>query len=299
MKSKYIFLLMLLFSLFSSCSSVEFGQLIGQPANDGGAVEQIELKYPVVLVHGIALYDKTNLLEIWGRIPKTLTDRGIQVFHGGTEGWSDYEANALILKETIEKILKETGKEKVNIIAHSKGGLDSRYLIWKYNFGDKIASLTTICTPHHGAEVADLIYNQELVDKEMMIKALALFGEIDSNISPIIYEVNYQLTTTYMEEFNKKVIMDNRVYCQSLYTTMRNVYDDMLFRYTYKYIKGISGANDGLVSEVSARWGDNISKINNGISHREIIDFMEKINPGKNIPAIYVGIVKGLSEKGF
>jgi triacylglycerol lipase len=193
----------------------------------------------------------------------------------------------------------ETGKEKVNIIAHSKGGLDSRYLIWKYNFGDKIASLTTICTPHHGAEVADLIYNQEVVDKEMIIKALAIFGEIDSDISPIIYKVNYQLTTTYMKEFNEKVIMDSRVYCQSLYTTMRSASDDVLFRYTYRYIKGISGANDGLVSEVSARWGDNTSKIYNGVSHREIIDFMEKINPRNDIPAIYVGIVKGLRDKGF
>lgn len=304
MKIKYSYLSIIAgiaVMLFFSCSSVEFGQLVnfGQPANDGNTTEQILLKYPVVLVHGIALYDKTKLLEIWGRIPQTLTDRGIQVFHGNTEGWSDYESNALILKETIEKILLETGKEKVNIIAHSKGGLDSRYLIWKYNFGDKIASLTTICTPHHGAEVADLIYNQKLIDKEMIIKALAVFGEIDSNITPIIYKVNYELTTEHMKEFNEKVIMDNRVYCQSLYTTMRGVSDDMLFRYTYKYIKNISGANDGLVSELSARWGDNSSKIHDGISHREIIDFMEKINPRNDIPGIYVGIVKGLKEKGF
>jgi triacylglycerol lipase len=293
MKIKYIFLLMLV--LLSSCSSAKFGQT----ANDGGAVEQIELKYPVVLVHGVALYDKMNFLEIWGRIPQTLTDRGIQVFHGNTEGWRDYESNALILKETIEKILLETGKEKVNIIAHSKGGLDSRYLLWKYDLGDKVASLTTISTPHHGTEVADLIYNQQLIDKEMIIKALALFGEIDSNINPIVYEIAHQLTTTYMKEFNEKVIMDNRVYFQNLYTTMRRASDDELFRYTYQYIKGISGANDGLVSEVSAKWGDNSTKIRDGISHRELIDILEKISPVKNIPAIYVEIVKGLRDKGF
>jgi len=285
--------------LFSSCLSIEFGQPVGQTTNDEGVIEQIDLKYPVVLVHGIALYDKTDFLDIWGRIPKTLTDRGIQVFHGNTEGWSDYEANSLILKETIEKILLETGKKKVNIIAHSKGGLDSRYLIWKYNFGDKVASLTTICTPHHGAEVADLIYYQRLVDKDMIIKALALLGELDSNISPVIYEITRQLTTEYMKEFNEKVIMDNRVYCQNMYTTMKSASDDVLFRYTYKYIKGISGANDGLVSEVSAKWGNNSAKIRDGVSHREIIDILEEISPRNDIPAIYVGIVKGLRDKGF
>jgi len=291
MKIKYIFL----FMLFSSCLSFEKENT----ANKEIIIEQIDLKYPVVLVHGIALYDKTGLLEIWGRIPKTLTDRGIQVFNGNTEGWGNYEKNALILKETIEKILSETGKEKVNIIAHSKGGLDSRYFIWKYNFGGKIASLTTICTPHNGAEVADLIYNQKLLDKEKIINALALFGEIDSNISPDVYNVNYQLTTMYMKEFNEKVIMDNRVYCQSLYTIMRKASDDVLFSSTYKYIKSISGANDGLVSELSAQWGDNYAKIHNGISHREIIDFMDKINTKVDIPAIYVGIVKDLCKKGF
>jgi len=295
MKYKYIYFFLLMLILLSSCSSAKFVQ----PTDDGGVVEQIVLKYPVVLVHGVALYDKMNYLEIWGRIPKTLTDRGIQVFHGNTEGWSNYESNALILKETIEKILLETGKEKVNIIAHSKGGLDSRYLIWKHNFGDKIASLTTISTPHHGTEVADLIYNQQLVDKDMIIKALALLGEIDGNISPIVYEITYQLTTGYMKEFNEKVIMDNRVYYQNLYTTMKSASDDELFRYTYLYIKGISGANDGLVSEVSAQWGDNSTKIRDGISHREIIDILEKISPVKNIPVIYVGIVKGLRDKGF
>jgi len=289
MKNKYTFLITLFF-VISSIEALPLEKKEIQPA-------QIALKYPVVLVHGIALYDKTNFWEIWGRIPKTLEERGIQVFYGNTEAWGDYESNALILKETIEKILSETGKEKVNIIAHSKGGIDSRYLIWKYDFGGKVASLTTICTPHHGSEIADLIYNQELVDKQKIMNALAIFGEIDSDISPNIYDVNSQLTTIYMKEFNEKVIMDNRVYCQSLYTTMRNAFDDMMFRWTYLYIKNISGENDGMVSELSAKWGDNYTKIYNGVSHRQIIDL--KINAGIDIPGIYVGIVKGLRDKGF
>jgi len=288
MKNKYTFLIVLFFAI-SSIEALPFDKKEIQFA-------QIPLKYPVILVHGIALYDRTNFLEIWGRIPKILEDRGIQVFFGNTEAWGDYESNALVLKETIEKILSETGKKKVNIIAHSKGGLDSRYLIWKYDFGDKVASLTTICTPHHGAEIADFIYNQELIDKQKIMNALAIFGEIDSDISPNIYDVNAQLTTTYMKEFNEKVIMDNRVYFQSLYTVMNNIFDDMLFNWTYLYIKNISGANDGIVSEVSAQWG-NFTKIKSGISHRQIIDI--KMNLDTDIPDIYLRIVKDLSEKSF
>jgi len=297
MKIRYAFFIVIAgitVMLFFSCSSIGSRQ-----ADDGEAIMQIALNYPVVLVHGIAMYDRTSIFKIWGRIPRTLTDRGIQVFSGNTDAWGDYESNASILKETIEKILSQTGKEKVNIIAHSKGGIDSRYLIWKHDFGDKIASLTTICTPHNGSEIADLIYNQELVHTKMSLRAIELYGKLSSDISPNIYKVNYQLTTMNMKEFNEKVIMDNRVYCQSLYTIMRNVFDDMLFRHTYPYIKSVSGANDGLVSVYSAQWGDNYAKIEGGISHREVIDLKKRIIPGKNIPAVYIGIVKDLSEKGF
>jgi triacylglycerol lipase len=261
--------------------------------------ENIALNYPVVLVHGIAVSDRTNNVKIWGRISKVLADRDVQVFYGNTDAWGSYESNAFMLKKTIEKILSETGKEKVNIIAHSKGGIDSRYLIWKHDFGDKVASLTTICTPHHGAEIADLVYTQEMVHTKMSLRALALYDKLSNDTNPNIYQVNYQLTTMYMKEFNEKIIMDNKVYCQSLYTTMDNAYHDRIFLYTYQYIKKIMGNNDGIVSESSAQWGDNIAKIEGRISHAEILDIKKRKISGKDIPGIYIGIVKGLSEKGF
>jgi triacylglycerol lipase len=282
-------------TLFFSCVSAG----TEQAKNEGEPIMQIALNYPVVLVHGIAMYDRTGAFNAWGKIPKTLVDKGVQVFYGNTDAWSSYESNALMLKESIEKILSETGKEKVNIIAHSKGGIDSRYLIWEHDFGGKIASLTTICTPHRGAETADLVYNQELVHTKMSLRVLALYGKLSSDIRPNIYQVNYQLTTMYMKEFNEKVIMDNMVYCQSLYTIMNNIFDDLLFRYTYPYINSVSGANDGLVSAYSAQWGSNYAKIDSGISHREIIGLKKRIMPSKNISAIYIGIVKDLSKKGF
>ncbi len=55
----------------------------------------------------------------------------------------------------IKEILEETGSDKVNIIAHSKGGLDSRYAISCLGAAPYVASLTTINTPHRGCEFAD------------------------------------------------------------------------------------------------------------------------------------------------
>jgi triacylglycerol lipase len=256
-------------------------------------------KYPFVLVHGLVAHDRGGSINFWGRIPKILKENGVVVFFGNTDSWGDFESNAKILKTTIDNILEETKSEKVNIIAHSKGGLDSRYLIWKYNYGDKVASLTTIATPHHGAEIADLIHKQKIVHSRITKKALDIFGKLYGDINPDLFNVNYQLTTEKMKEFNKNIDMDHRVYYQSLYTTMRNSLDDLMFFYSHWYIKDTAGDNDGIVSEYSAKWGNNIAKIKGGISHAEIVDYKRRKISGINIPDIYKKIVTELREKGF
>ena len=257
------------------------------------------LKYPIVLVHGIVAHDRKSIVNFWGRIPEKLKEKNMKVFLGNTDSWGNYESNAKILKATVEKILRETKKEKVNIISHSKGGLDSRYFIWRYNFGDKVASLTTISTPHHGSEIADLIYRRKIVHSLTVKKTLNTFGKLYGDTNPDLFNVNYQLTTEKMKEFNDDICMDDRVYYQSIYTTMKNSFDDLMFFYSYLYLKSISGANDGVVSEHSATWGNNIVKIEDGISHAEIVDYKRKTISGINIPDIYVNIVDELGRKGF
>ena len=72
------------------------------------------------------------------------------------------------LAERIRQIVEETGCEKVNIIAHSKGGLDSRYAISECGMGKYVASLTTINTPHRGCEFADYLLSKIPADGAKM-----------------------------------------------------------------------------------------------------------------------------------
>jgi triacylglycerol lipase len=252
------------------------------------------LKYPVVLVHGIAIHDRKEKVDSWGRIPETLRNRGIDVFFGNTDAWGDYDSNAEILKTTIEKVLEQTGREKVNIIAHSKGGIDSRYFVHKYDFGGRVASLTTISSPHHGSEIADLIYRQKITHSGIAKEALKIFSKFYGDENPRIYNLIRQLTTDNMKRFNAEITMDKRVYYQSLYTTINSVNADLLRFFTHSYIR-----NDGLVSEKSARWGDNIIKIEGEISHNEIIDLKQKNIRGMDIPRIYIDITDELCGRGF
>ena len=80
---------------------------------------------------------------------------------------------------------------------------------------------------------------------------------------------------------------------------MDHAFDDIVFSYSYWYLKLARGNSDGVVSEYSAQWGDNIAALGSGISHAEILDVKKKTISGIHIPDIYIKIVKDLSGKGF
>ena len=82
-------------------------------------------KYPLLLVHGVFFRD-SKLMNYWGRIPAELEANGAVIFYGEQQSAASVEDSAAELAERIEQLVQKTGCGKVNIIAHSKGGLDSR-----------------------------------------------------------------------------------------------------------------------------------------------------------------------------
>ena len=131
-------------------------------------------KYPIVLVHGIAA-KQLRILNAFGKIGDELKKEGYTVYISDHDGFGSIENNAAQLKTFIEGVLNETGAEKVNIIAHSKGGLDSKYMITKLGMDDKVASLTTLCTPHKGSIVASKIWELPMPIKKIIAFFIDMF----------------------------------------------------------------------------------------------------------------------------
>ena len=116
-------------------------------------------KYPILLVHGVFFRDSINF-NYWGRIPNELIRNGASIYYGNHNSASSVESAGKELAKRIKEIINETGAEKINVIAHSKGGLDIRSAICNEGVGDLIASLTTINTPHRGCMFADYILDE-------------------------------------------------------------------------------------------------------------------------------------------
>lgn len=260
-------------------------------------------RYPIILLHGIGFRD-FKYFNYWERIPRELVRNGATVYYGHQEAWGTVEDNAKIIQGKIEEILSETHCDKVNIIAHSKGGLDDRYLISGLHMEDKVASLTTMSTPHRGSELLNLL--NRLPDGIYHFVA-SLFDKSFQKAgdpAPDCYHSSKQLSPSFCAEFNDKYKDAEGVYYQSYASVVKHTFGDGLL-WISNLLMYFLGApkNDGLVSEESAKWGNFrgtfVSKGRRGISHGDMIDLKREDYKGFDVIETYIKIVSELKEMGY
>ncbi|HNX63899.1 MAG TPA: triacylglycerol lipase [Oscillospiraceae bacterium] len=266
-------------------------------------------KYPMVFIHGTGFRDR-KWLNYWGRIPKTLAQNGCEIYYGNQDSWATVENNALALKERIQEILAETGAEKVNIVAHSKGGMEARYIISSLDMSDYIASLTTISTPHHGSKTMDSVCRLPVFLFNLTSFFANLWFRILGDKKPDFHYVCKQFTTHYAEEFNNCNKDAEGIYYQSYAGAMKNSFSDFIMIVPHFVINLVEGENDGLVSVKSAQWG-NFKGIlrgstRRGISHADEVDIRrmklsKKAKDGciNDICDVYLQIVRDLKQLGY
>ena len=262
-------------------------------------------KYPLVMIHGVFFRDSRKF-NYWGRIPAELTKNGAEIFYGNHESASSVRKSAEQLAARIKEVLKETGAEKVNIIAHSKGGLDSRYMISRCGMEDYVASLTTINTPHRGCEFAEYLLNEKVSEKTKEAvaltynKTLSMLGDKDPDFIAAVTD----LTKTACTNLNNYITDSEKVYYQSVGSILEtNKGGQFPLNFSYHLVKRFDGPNDGLVGINSFEWGSNFTllkpKGKRGISHGDIIDLNRENIRGFDVREFYVKLVSDLKDKGF
>ena len=185
--------------------------------NENRKAEKIcKTKYPILMVHGVFFRD-FRYFNYWGRIPAELRKNGAEIYYGNHQSAVSVSEAAKEIAERIREIVKETGCEKVNIIAHSKGGLDCRYALTKLEIAPYVASLTTINTPHRGCEFADYLLSKITNEQKQAVAAAynsALKKLGDTN--PDFLEAVGDLTASSCEKRNAEIIDAEGVYYQSV-----------------------------------------------------------------------------------
>ncbi|CEP64368.1 triglyceride lipase LALA0_S11e02498g [Lachancea lanzarotensis] len=273
-------------------------------------------------------------VEYWAGVQQALESKGCTVISTRVPGFSTIQERAKALNECIERETKhlrvsqsaeetyntskrqETGKSdeiqkpvKVNLIAHSMGGLDCRYLISNIeNKNFDVLSLTTVSTPHHGSEMADFVVRlsddlQKGVSADRKLKILP----------PAIY----QLTTKSMEAFNKSTTDNPKVKYMSYGASWQPKWYNLFFT-SWRVIHELTNGapNDGLVSVESSHWGEYLGTIQNA-DHLDIINWKnkfqkeisralaptesakEEMEPDVDMLDFYLRIADNLARRGF
>lgn len=276
--------------------------------------------YPILLHHGLSGFDSIGPVNYFYGIKKDLTHEGETIFETEVAPYQSSAFRGEQLAKLVDKALAETGACRVNLIAHSQGGLDARYMISALGYGDRIGALITISTPHRGSKVADgvLGYLPERSDK--LVNAVArLQGMTISDVGkdPDVRASLVQLSEKFMrEEFNPK-ILDHpdvayfSVAGRSLHQSAEEECQGGLWENPVKtdaidpllLITGLylEGPNDGLVTVASARWGaflgcisaDHFDEIG------QVADLFPNLASGFDHKRFYRSLVRFLHERGF
>ena len=261
-------------------------------------------KYPILMVHGIFFRD-WQYFNYWGRVPNALIANGAEIYYGNQQSAKSVAESAEELKQRILEVIRESGAEKVNIIAHSKGGLDSRYAISNLGMDKYVASLTTINTPHKGCDFVDNLLN---LFPESFINFVAekynrIFSKLGDN-SPDFLSGILDLRASFCKKLDESLPDSPDIFYQSYMSEMKNFFSAGIpLNIGYLLIKKCNGCNDGLVWVESARHGENFTLIQNklprGISHGDMIDLFRENIKGFDIREFYINIAENLKNMGL
>ena len=165
------------------------------------------------------------------------------------------------LADAIDNAIKEKkfSNGEIHIIAHSMGGLDSRSLIGRNLHGladpGRIASLTTLSTPHRGSPVADLLVGPKPLGLNRFLyeRARQVLGQLGIPIGAL-----GDLTTTGALQIPDVEKTHPHIRYRSCFAAGRpSVPTSILLLPTHEFVASKTGqANDGLVAQDSAVYGE-------------------------------------------
>ncbi len=273
--------------------------------NEKRAAQQVcATRYPILLVHGVFFRDN-RLLNYWGRIPSELEQNGAVICYGNQRSARSVYSSGAELAERIKQVCAETGADKVNIIAHSKGGLDARCAITHHDAAQYVASLTTVSTPHRGCMFAEYLLGrcpEGFVQKveNAYNKAYTALGEDEPDFLAAVKD----LTNGACAHFNDNTPDAEGVLYQSVGSIARSARGGRFpLNIFYPVVKKYDGENDGMVALSSMRWGEDFIALypegQRGITHGDTIDLNREDYSGFDVLEFYVGLVAGLKNRGL
>ena len=254
-------------------------------------------RYPIVLVKGVLMRDGARK-RAFGEIEWLLREAGFCVFTAPIDAVGSIETNAVQLKYYIMQLLTREGAEKVNLIAHSKGGLDTRYMIEYLEMRAHVASVTFLGTPHNGSQVASRLNALPFFIKTPLVHTVNLCYRALGDRAPDAARACLQLCHNPQGVLQNSGGVMQDIFMQSFSGFLEKGRDDLLLALPFLLFR--DSACDGLVSEESSRFARYRGHCAPGsVSHLAMVDFMSRQQTKRKVYAFYLSLCRELALRGF
>jgi triacylglycerol lipase len=192
-------------------------------------------------------------------------------------------------KQLREQIVRYTD-EPVNLVAHSMGGLDARYLITHLGMAERVRSLTTICTPHRGTYLADWV----LTNYRNRFPLLMAFEALGVNVDGF-----RDCRPAVCREFNERTPDMAGVHYFSFGGTVPVSRVSPALRRCWHVLATHEGPNDGMVSLQSARWGEYLGTVHADHFAQTPDATFVRLNEDFDSLGFCTRLVENLARRGF
>ena len=240
---------------------------------------------PVVLVHGLFGFDRIGVpgarFDYFRGIAKHLDSLGCHAHAVKLPAAASVPARAEELCAAIEAL----PHARIDLIAHSLGGLDARYALSRLGLDQRVRSLVTIGTPHRGTPIADLIVAGALRRARAIVRTLGI---------PL--EALEWLSTDGLARFNAEVpdAPGVRYGCVVGGIRLATTPVPLPLVPAETYLRRIAGVNDGLVPISSQYWGETIAEIE--ADHLSQIGWRVSVRRTFDAAGLYAFIVARLGD---
>jgi pimeloyl-ACP methyl ester carboxylesterase len=128
---------------------------------------------PILLIHG--MIDNRAIFTV---LTRKLRAHGFErvITLNYSPVTNDIRAAAEGLSAQVEELVAKTGYERIHIVGHSLGGLIARYYVQRLGGDERVHTLVTLGTPHHGSLAAHLVPVQ--LGRQLRPSS-GLFAELD------------------------------------------------------------------------------------------------------------------------
>ena len=207
---------------------------------------------PVVLVHGLFGFDRIGVpgarFDYFRGIAKHLETLGCHAHAVRLSPAASVPERARELVSAIEAL----PHDRIDLIAHSLGGLDARYALTHLGLARRVRSLVTVGTPHRGTPLADLAVKGPLAWPRRIVRALGM------PLTALEW-----LSTESLAKFNAQVLDVPGVRYACVVGGMHrpDSFVPLALVPAHAYLRKVAGPNDGLVPIASQYWGETLAEI--------------------------------------